>query len=295
MREYLQWFFEAFEYPAEAAATLTAAYDALYADADFAARFDEILSRYEESIECDIGKMIEDMGKLCADAQVNEYTGKLLMHIVMSERLREYYAEAGLDERIWFTSMCDLKYKAVECKLVYGVWGSFVSGWFGRFFHATRFGFEKLQFELIEFGDEYEKDGVKLTKGSKVINIHIPRTGGRLDEESMKKAFEQAAVFYRERYGLEQVVFVCGSWLLYPKNLEILSEKSNLRRFIGVFDVYKHGEYEDYSQVWRLFDKDYKGDVDALPQDSSFRRGYADWIRRGIPTGWGSGVYVYDK
>ena len=295
MREYLQWFFEAFEYPGECSETMMAAYDALYADAGIAARFDEILSRYEENMECDIGRMIEDVGAVLEDAQVNEYTGKLLMHICMSKTLREYYRREGVNETIWFTSMCDLKYKAVECKLVHGIWGSFVCSWFGRFFKMSRFGFEKLQFELIEFDSEFESDGVKLMPGMPVINIHIPRTGGRLDEESMKKAFDQAAAFFRQRYQLEQVVFHCSSWLLYPKNLEILSENSNLRRFIDTFDLYADGVYDNYDALWRLFDKKYEGDIDALPQNTSFRRGYADWVRKGIPTGWGCGVYVYQK
>ena len=295
MREYLQWFFDSFEYPEEAGNTLMAAYDALYADAAVGARFDEILKRYEDSMECDIGKMIEDMGVLCEEASVNEYTGKLLMHICMSRALREYYRKDGVDESIWRTCMYDLKYKTIECKLVHGVWGSFVCSWFNRFFKMSRFGFEKLQFETIEFDKEFESNGVKLTPSMTLINIHIPRTGGRLDEESMKKAFDQAAVFFKERYQLERAVFHCSSWLLYPKNLEILSETANLRRFICLFDMYDDGVYDDYSQVWRLFDKEYEGDVDALPQDSSFRRGYADWIRKGIPTGYGRGVYVYDK
>ena len=99
MKEYLNWFFGAFEYPEEAAETMLAAYDALYAKPDTAARFDEILGRYDAGIPCDIGKMIEDVGKLLEEAQVNEYTGKLLMHICMSKRLREYYRQEGVDEK----------------------------------------------------------------------------------------------------------------------------------------------------------------------------------------------------
>jgi hypothetical protein len=37
----------------------------------------------------------------------------------------------------------------------------------------------------------------------------------------------------------------------------------------------------------------YKGNVDELPQDTSLRRAYAEWIRNGEPTGWGYGVFVY--
>lgn len=293
MREYLSKFFEEFDYPEEARGALLSAYDALHERRDWAARFEEILGRYEKDINCDFNAMLEDVERLCEEAGVNVYTGKLTLCLCMSRALKAYYRRDGVDEKIWFTCMCDLKYKLMECRLVQGVWGSFVCGWFVRFFNATRFGFEKLQFELISFDDEYEKNGVKLSADSSVINVHIPRTGDRLDKESMERAFEQAAAFFKERYGLDRIVFVCSSWLLYPRNLEALSENSNLRRFISCFDVYKAGEYDNYDDVWRLFDQKYEGDADALPQNTSLRRAYADWIRRGIKTGWGRGVYVY--
>lgn len=293
MREYLLKFFEEFDYPEEARSALLSAYDVLHERCDWTARFEEILGRYEKDINCDFNAMLEDVERLCEEAEVNAYTGKLALCLCMSRSLKAYYRRNGIDEKIWFTCMCDLKYKLMECRLVQGVWGSFVCGWFERFFNATRFGFEKLQFELISFDDEYEKNGVKLAADSSVINVHIPRTGGRLDKESMARAFEQAAEFFKERYGLRQIVFVCSSWLLYPRNLEALSETSNLRRFMSCFDVYKAGEYDNYDDVWRLFDQKYEGDADALPQNTSLRRAYVDWIRRGIKTGWGRGVYVY--
>ena len=81
--------------------------------------------------------------------------------------------------------------------------------------------------------------------------------------------------------------------MLYPKNLEVLSENANLRQFVSDYDIIEWQPYRDYSEVWRLFDRNFEGDVDKLPQDSSLRRAYADWIRSGLPTGWGCGVYVY--
>lgn len=294
MREYLRDFFEWFDYPQEARETLLGAYDAIAADEQAKKDFDELLGRYEADINCDLYRMNDEMGPLSERAGVHEYTGKLLLFICLSRMLREYYRREGLEESIFYTSMCDLKYKLIECRLVYGVWGSFVASWFPGFFRLTRFGFGKLQFEIVLFGRHYEKDGRRLLPEDRVINIHIPRTGGRLDEESMKKSFEQAAAFFKARYGLEQAVFVCHSWLLFPRNLEILSEKSNLRRFILCFDRINQGEYNDYEQVWRLFDRKYEGDADQLPQDTSFRRAYADWMRKGEKTGWGHGVYFFE-
>jgi len=288
MREYLVWFMERFDYPQEARETLLGAYDAVCMAQG---RFEELLKRYADDINCDMNRMMDEMGALSEATGVHEYTGKLLLFICLSETLRGYYRSEGIDEEIWVTSMFDLKYKLIECRLVHGVWGSFVAGWFVGFFRLTRFGFGKLQFELIQMGRHYRKNGLKLMPESPVVNIHIPRTGGRLDGEGMSAAYAQAAAFFKARYELKRAVFVCSSWLLFQRNLEVLSPDSNLRRFIQCFDIVDQGEYADYAQVWRLFDRDYTGDVELLPQDTSFRRAYADWIRKGEKTGWARGVY----
>lgn len=293
MKEYLHEFFEEFDYPQEACDALLQAYDAIQGNPSSSERFCSLLKRYESDANSDMAQMLDEMGELSAEVNVHEYTGKLLLPVCMTRALREHYRRAGLDDEMWFLSMCDLKWKLVECRLVHGIWGSFVSRWFGRFFDLTRFGIGRLQFEIIPFEREYEKNGVKLSPESKVINVHIPRTGSPLDPAQTAWSFKKAAAFFREKYALDPIVFVCHSWLLFPRNLEVLSPNSNIRRFAENFEIMTSGEDADYSQVWRLFDRNYDGDVDSLPQDSSFRRAYADWIRRGEKIGWGHGIYVY--
>jgi hypothetical protein len=176
---------------------------------------------------------------------------------------------------------------------VHGIWGTFVPAWYRGFFKLNLFGFEKLQFEVISFRREYQKNGVVLTPESKVLNTHIPRTGTKLDPESLRASYRKGAAFFRKHFGMDTPVFVCNSWFLFPKNREVLSPSSNLLRFMSDFEIAEWGEYQDYEQVWRLFDKNYESDVDKLPQDTSLRKAYADWIRLGKKTGWGYGVKVY--
>lgn len=294
MREYLQKFMEIFDYPKEAREALVRAYDAMQADADARAGFDALLDRYAADAGCACFDMLEEVRVLSEKSGVHSYTGDLLLLICMSESLREHYRREGIDEEIWKRSMYDLKWKLLECISVHGVWGSFVCKWLMGYFDLTRFAFGRMQFEIRPFKRYYEKNGVSLNPESRVINGHIPRSGERLDADIVAASYKEAAAFFKAREGLEQVVFVCDSWLLYPRNMEILSDSSNIRRFAGQYDIIESGEYEDYKEVWRLFDVAYTGDVEALPQNSSFRRGYADWIRKGIKTGWGYGVYVYE-
>lgn len=104
-----------------------------------------------------------------------------------------------------------LKWKMDECKEVYKISGTFVPAWFDRFFKVERFGLGRLQFELIPFGETYEKNGVSLNPESTVINVHIPRTGTRLDRESAKAAYQMAADFFKDEFGEKPIVFVCWS------------------------------------------------------------------------------------
>ena len=141
---------------------------------------------------------------------------------------------------------------------------------------------------------EYRKGDIYLDPEFKVIHVHIPRTGGRLMPSDVDDACREASELYRQRHPGEPVVFACDSWLLYPENKNILSPTSNLYSFISRFDIIESEDDFNYTDAWRLFDKDYNGNVDELPQDTSLRRAYAERMREGKPLGRGFGVWLYD-
>lgn len=295
LKQYLAEFMERFEYSMEDRMVIERAFAVLEASGEAYQEFVHFLKVYDENNNCDYQNMRLRMTEIAAKAGIPEYTGFLLLFICLSKSLKRYYQEAGYSEEIWFTTMCDLKYKMNECKEVYGIVGTSVPEWYARFYKLERFGFGKLQFEVVPFRREYAKNGVVLKPDSRVINVHIPRTGTKLDRESMNVSYKMAAEFFQEILGDEPVVFVCYSWLLYPKNIEVLSDKSNLYAFISDYEIIEVEQYEDYRDVWRLFDVHYDGNVDHLPQNTSLRRAYADWIRKGEKTGRGYGVYIYEE
>ena len=292
MKRYLIGFFEEFDYPHKARVSLLSAFDRLWATPEAREGLSALLHAYGRGMEQDMKAALETMRELSALSGIHEYEGALLLFLCYTKDLEGYYRKAGLSREIYRSSMLDLKYKLLECKLVHNIWGAFVAWWFPWFFTLRRFGFGRLQFEQIPFGEHYTGGGITLTPESPVINVHIPRTGERLDRESTLASYRAAAAFFAPRIG-DPVVFVCHSWLLFPKNKELLRPGSNLLSFISDFDIFKSGLYEDYKETWRLFDRMYTGDADALPTDTSLRRAYVDLIRKGEPTGWGQGVYVY--
>ena len=292
MRDYLVHFLQEYEYPAEAIDVLITAYDSIIAqrNGDFSA----LISEYESSYNIDYDAALERIKVISESSDVHEYTGALILFLAYTRGLSRYYEEQGIAHEIYRNTVLDLRYKLDECRCVKGVCGSFVAKWFAGFFKLERFALGRLQFEVIDFGAEYDKNGLTLHPDSKVLNVHIPRTGGRLDHTSVLDSYRLAADFYRHILG-EEIVFVCSSWLLFPRHREMLKVGSNLLCFMNDYDIYTSGEYSGYGEIWRLFDTEYDGDPAHLPADSSLRRAYVDLISRGEMTGWGKGVFSYKK
>lgn len=292
MRAYLERFLSECEYPKEAISELLLSYDKLYTCCgnDFQILIDEYGHRYD----VDYSLAIEKMSELAYASGIHEYTAHLLLFVCYTRELRRYYGERGISLEIFRNTVLDLRYKLDECLCVNGVCGTFVAKWFSGFFRLERFALGRLQFEIVNFGDEYSANGLHLSPDSRVINVHIPRTGGRLDRASTLESYRLAADFFRPLIG-DKIAFVCSSWLLFPRHREMLRPNSNLLAFMNDFDVYKSGEYPDYSEVWRLFDTRFGSDVASLPSDSSLRRAYIELISRGEKTGWGKGVFDYSS
>ncbi len=292
-KNYIQDLMCKLNFPSEAQKTFVDAFERILGDKTASAWFTCLLQQYDESEHCSYKQMIIDVGALGKALNIHQYTISLLMYLCMAEKLRCRYIEREIDESIYFNSMLDLRYKLEECRLVHGINGSFVASWFSKFFELIRFALGRLQFEITTTKDEFIVDNVILPAGSKAINVHIPRTGTKLDHKDVLEAYRLAAEMFADEFDSQPVLFTCYSWLLDPWNLKILSPSSNLAAFCNDFKIVESGNYNGYGEVWRLFDCHYTGNVSDLPRDSSLRRAYADRIERGEPIGWGRGMFIY--
>lgn len=279
-------------FPEEATSALTEITKKLLADEASYAEFRAILAQYEESPKCPYSKMFATMKELSARLDISEYEGAMLLLLAMCKKLRERYAECGLSEELFYHTMADLRYKVVECYLLYGIHGTFVASWFWRFYEVDRFALGRLQFEVIKLGVDCEYEGTKLSADCNAINIHIPRTGTKLDHDEVLKSYYLAKEFYKDYFRYSPTVFTCHTWLLYPWNETVLSPKSNMYAFYKDFKIIASGDDNTHRDAWRLFDCLFAGDTSILPRNTSLRRAYAERIERGEPTGWGHGVFI---
>ena len=292
MKKYLENFLNEFNYEDDAKQSLINDFDKIYSNENALELYKQALALYDKDRLCNYGDILKLSKDASEIADIHQYASDLLIIIFMAKRLKEYYKELGLTEEMYYVTVCDLKYKAVECKLIKGVWGSFVGAWFAGFFQVERFGIDNLQFEVIKCGLTCNYNGIEITPETKVINLHIPRTGGRLDKNAMDETLKKAQAFLVERYNLKTPIFYAHSWLLHYNIIPAFKEGSNLKAFADRFMMVSYGDYDSYEQVWRLFDMDYTEDYSKFPSDSSFRRYVIKLMQDKKAFGYGVGVFM---
>ena len=201
MKAYLQHFFEEFSYEKEDADFLTAAYDAIAGDTEAHSLWQASLSLYEADVKTNFDVLLSNASRAGERVGVHPFTAELLMSICLSESMRKHYKKAGYSDALFCDTILDLRYKLTECKRVKGVIGSFVASWFSGFFDLSRVTLGRLQFEIIPFDTEYERDGKKIKKDTPVVNVHIPGSGEPLSSELCEDAYARTYAFFKDKVG----------------------------------------------------------------------------------------------
>ena len=277
----------------EAIDALYADFETIYANENAKKEFEECISSYEENINLDYGWLLSKAEKAGESVGVHKYSAGLLIFLCLSKHLKQMYKKEGIDEKIWYNSMLDLKWKLWECMSVKKMYGSFVAWWFPGFFNMTRIALGRLQFDFARYGDTYKDDQFDLKPDSMIIGVHIPRTMTPFDKASRDDAYAQAKAFFAPKLNGAPMVFTCCSWLLYPAFKDIIPQKSNTRSFMDEFKIVKeyHDKDGEYNDAWRLFDMDQPEDLNDYPEDTSLRRAIKKYLLDGGKTGEGLGIF----
>lgn len=206
--------------------------------------------------------------------------------------LKNRYLEDGIPEDIYYDTMRDLRYKLDECKKLYDIWGTFVFGWFRRFYLLERFKLGRLQYERIPFPYTEYKDVLK--EGDTVYNCHIPSSGS-LTADSVIDSLKQAYSFFGGELKNGIMPVYCSSWMLYPPTAALYPEASNMRNFYEIFDVIDTVEKPDNPDFWRIFYKNFSPEIlNSIEPTTSLQRAFAGYLRAGNSMGSGKGVFLFD-
>ncbi len=279
-----------FDFPQDAVRTLDAAYERLSGDPVTGA----LLARAEEAVyRRDDPDFPVCLDRLAEAGGICSYTSDLVLWLLCTRSLRDVYRARGIPEQMWRNVGTDLRCKLMECRTVYGVWGTFTR-WFRDFYLLERFAFRRLEFDVFQWNDGNCRGLV--SDGDTAYSCHIPSSGPLLPELVMQSLRELHA-FAGDglRNGILPVK--CCSWLLYPPIVALCPERSNIRRFAELFRITGIVEHKNpYQDFWRIFHLQYTGpeSLEQAPEDTALRRSLKRYLLDGGGIGCGVGYLLFD-
>ena len=289
---YLKGFHDEFEYCCEAKTDLSLVLEDILKKTKLTDAVNELLREYTDESFDYLGAL-ERAKALFTEGNINTFMGVHIFIAHLFATLRERYRIHGIDDGIFVNTAKDLRYKTDECKFLEGVYGVYSSTWYSGFFKMKIFGFGRLQYQMRTFDTEFTLDGVELKPDTLALFVHIPRSLEPLTPEAAHASYAMAKEFFKDSYFKgAPCVICCSSWLLFPAHEYILKPESNIRRFMSDFTRVSVKESYDYTHLWRIFEKRYKGNPDELPADSTLRRGYIQLLKEGKPAGSALGVFI---
>lgn len=224
------------------------------------------------------------------------YTINLVLLINCTKPLKAAYKKAGISEDIYWRSVLDLKSKMLECKENFDIYGTFVEGWFMSFYTLRRFALGRFQYDLSDFGEEfYEGHGIHIKDSEFCLGMHIPSHQEPLTYEVRLDSYKKAFEFFKDRFDDKHIIICCGSWLLYPDNLNILPERSNTCDFILDFEPLDIKRTYDFGDCWRIFGQNKSClKPEELQRDTTMQKAFAEWFDQGKKAGSAYSMIVFD-
>lgn len=250
--------------------------------------FEEIIKKYqvEKFIQVEDFKLkvIDISNSICE----NKEKVFLLVYIFLILELKEIYIYKQFENDMFLGVANDLKAKMNECKIVKGYCGIFAENWFEKFLNLENFAIGRLQFNFKYMPVEYKKNNIVISKGDKVIAIHIP-SGKPLDEVAVRYSIERAKKFFASKMCIKNANFICKTYLFHPSMVNLYKENSNLEKFYRLFDVFYIEEDLTNKDAWRIFNCE-SDNFSVFPENTSLQRGLKHYLQCGGNMGIGIGV-----
>lgn len=281
------------DFPAEAVTHLTKSLDRIARHCE--TEFDGVIEfYYENGFDLKLTEPLLDEVVMLAD--VHRYTVDMLFLLGCAKQLREAFAQKSIPDRIFLDTLCDLRFKLYECRETYGIWGTFVTSWYGIFFSCDLFRLGRLEYETTTYAYDtsYEQYGVSVKRGTPVKSIHIPSHCGPLTKEARMASYKQAYDFFKDELDGKPLVCICHSWLLHSSTKEILPAASNTVSFVNDFEMIQEEDYSEFHDLWRVFGDQKDKPYEQLPENTSMQRAYKQWLVDGKKVGGGLGILVFD-
>ncbi len=207
---------------------------------------------------------------------------RLFSSLVELLNVKDYYLNKAIPLQYLYESIYDLSYRLERYYDINSIYGLSERDlrWLTPLFKAEIFDLGSLRFQRIWFYfKDIEREGYdfmplsdkwkrRFPEGTPVIEIHI-QTDTDFSKDKIDEAFALARDFF-ERYFSEHEyeIFVCRTWLLYPKTRNILSEESNIASFSKRFEVI--AKHQNTKQALdRIYGTNDIDEIEAMEKNSS--------------------------
>lgn len=267
---------EAIEYLAEQYARLTASDETK-----------DALSLAHDALFVKEGDYMSPINEIAEKTGIHDHTVSMLVLLDAADTLRNVYKENGLSDKVWYDSMYDLRTKLLEYKNLTGLWGTNVESWFKQFFTLDRFALGRLQYNKGTLNTDC---GEMLKAGDTVIYIHIP-SSGPLNIDDVRESLRMARDWYKKDFEGGDVPLACSSWLLYTPLTERLPDRSNIKKFAALFDIFDNRGESTNKNFWRIFYRKYSPELlSEIEPKNSLERAAVELIKSGDSLGVGLGI-----
>lgn len=209
---------------------------------------------------------------------------RLAVVLKASEETYKFYRQKGIDDRIFFDTMDDIRIWCEENDNK----GLKNYNWIKNHICFELFKIGRLQFQIFRFPYiiyNYRETPLKFKEN--VIAVHIP-SGEKLDYDECVSSIEKAKAFFKKYFPEYRYdYFICDSWLLYDKNKEFMAEDSNIIKFQSLFSI-PFSRSADSQAIERIFGKREK-DINCYAEKTSLQRAAKEYMQNGGKLGVGFG------
>ncbi len=261
----------------------------------FSADFDALLQAYAAS-DYSYDETDPKVTALAERSGIHPYSIWMLVLCLTAMRVREDLAKLRITGDVFYDTFTDLSYKLLECKEVYGVWGTFVASWYGRFFKGKLVKLGRLEYEYASYTQEtpFCLGNTVISPGDMVLSIHIPSHAGPFTAADRLDSYKKAFHFFKDDFSGGIIKCICSSWLLYPGYRDILPPNSNILDFAQDLHILSQTDIETLTDAWRVFGAHKDLPVSDLPEHTSMQRAFKARMGADGLFGYGFGVLIFD-
>ena len=210
---------------------------------------------------------------------------RLAVILRLAIKVKEKYTDAGIDEKIYYDTMSDIKIWCENNKNK----GLHNYGWLKNHVCFQLFRLGRLQFQIYECKNKtlnYKK--LPFSYSENLVYVHIPQ-GDKLLKENCIESFRYADEFFKKYFpDYKYRFYFSESWLLFENNRDFMSPDSNIIAFSSLF-IHCYSVKIDSQAIERIFGKR-RLFIKNYPEETSLQKRAKEYMLKGGKLGAGIAV-----